>query len=70
MWHIQQKKIIEQNQYENIDYNLLIRACLLHDVGRTAKDICLMDKVTSVLLGKFLPQKVNNGLIGLKAKIK
>lgn len=51
------KKIIEQNQYENIDYNLLIRACLLHDVGRTAKDICLMDKVTSVLLGKFLPQK-------------
>lgn len=35
----------------------MIRACLLHDVGRTAKDICLMDKVTSVLLGKFLPQK-------------
>lgn len=51
------QKIIEQNQYENIDCNLLIRACLLHDVGRTAKDICLMDKVTSVLLGKFLPQK-------------
>ena len=51
------QKIIEQKQYENVDYNLLIRACLLHDVGRTAKDICLMDKVTSVLLGKFLPQK-------------
>lgn len=51
------QKIIEQKQYENIDYNLLIRACLLHDIGRTAKDICLMDKVTSVLLGKFLPQK-------------
>ena len=49
------QKIIEQKQYENVDYNLLIRACLLHDVGRTA--ICLMDKVTSVLLGKFLPQK-------------
>lgn len=51
------QKIIEQKQYENVDYNLLIRACLLHDVGRTAKDICLMDKVISVLLGKFLPQK-------------
>ena len=51
------QKIIEQKQYENVDCNLLIRACLLHDVGRTAKDICLMDKVTSVLLGKFLPQK-------------
>ena len=51
------KKIIEQNQYENIDYNLLIRACLLHDVGRTAKDICLMDKVTSVLLGKIFTTK-------------
>lgn len=51
------QKIIEQNQYKNIDYNLLMRVCLLHDVGRTAKDICLLDKVTSVLLGKFLPQK-------------
>lgn len=51
------QKIIEQKQYENIDCNLLIRACLFHDIGRTAKDICLMDKVTSVLLGKFLPQK-------------
>ena len=51
------QKIIEQNQYENIDCNLLIRACLLHDIGRTAKDICLMDKVTSVLLGKFFTTK-------------
>lgn len=42
-------------QYKYVDINLLERACLLHDVGRTAKDICLMDKVIAVLLHKFLP---------------
>lgn len=51
------QRIKKQEQYKNIDDDLLIRACLLHDVGRTAEDICLMDKVINVLLGKFLPQK-------------
>lgn len=51
------QEIVKKNKYENIDYNLLIRACLLHDVGRTAKDICLMDKVISVLLGKIFTTK-------------
>lgn len=51
------QKIRKQEQYKNVDDNLLMKACLLHDVGRTAEDICLMDKVINVLLGKFAPQK-------------
>ena len=42
-------------QYSNVNIDLLEKACLLHDVGRTAKDICLMDKVLAVLLNKFMP---------------
>lgn len=41
--------------YADVDINLLERACLLHDVGRTAQDICLMDKVFAVLIHKFMP---------------
>lgn len=51
------QKIIKTEHILDIDERLLIKACLLHDVGRTAQDICLFDKIMNVLLGKFLPQK-------------
>lgn len=50
-------EIINKECILDINKNLLIRACLLHDVGRTAQDICLFDKIINVLLAKFLPQK-------------
>ena len=39
----------------NIDKNLLIKSCLLHDIGRNAEDFCLLDKVINVLMAYFLP---------------
>ena len=41
--------------YADVNIDLLEKACLLHDVGRTAKDICLMDKVFAVLIHKLAP---------------
>ena len=38
-----------------VDENLLLKACLLHDIGCTAKDICLLDKIGAVLIDKFSP---------------
>lgn len=40
----------------HVDEKLLLKACLLHDVGRTKRDICLLDKVFAVLLDKYLPK--------------
>lgn len=38
----------------SVNKRLLIKSCLLHDTGRTAKDISLWDKVFAVLLDKYL----------------
>lgn len=46
-----------QEQEVKVDEFLLMRACLLHDVGRNAKDICLADKVINVLVSKLLPKQ-------------
>ena len=51
------QKIIKTEHILDIDKTLLIKACLLHDIGRKAQDVCLFDKVINVLLAKFLPQK-------------
>lgn len=47
---------LTQKDSANINEKLLMKACLLHDVGRTAKDIFLFDKVFAVLLDKYLPK--------------
>lgn len=39
-----------------VNKRLLLRACLLHDAGRTAEDIFLLDKVFAVLLDKYMPR--------------
>lgn len=51
-------------QYSRIDIDLLIRAALLHDVGRTAHNICIFDKVIFVLLNKIS----KNGLLYIARK--
>ncbi|HJG06866.1 MAG TPA: HD domain-containing protein, partial [Megamonas hypermegale] len=48
------KKLMQRN-HSNVNERLLLKACLLHDVGRTANDIFLLDKVFAVLLDKYLP---------------
>ena len=48
------KKLMQRN-HSNVNERLLLRACLLHDVGRTANDIFLLDKIFAVLLDKYLP---------------
>lgn len=54
-------KLIQKEQsIKNIDEFLLIKACLLHDIARTKKDICLGDKVINVLITKFASQKSKN----------
>ena len=51
------KKIVQKNSIKSIDEFLLMKACLLHDVGRKAEYICLADKVINVLISKFLPKQ-------------
>lgn len=47
---------LAQKDSANINEKLLMKACLLHDAGRTAEDIFLFDKVFAVLLDKYLPK--------------
>lgn len=47
---------LAQKNSANINEKLLMKVCLLHDVGRTAEDIFLFDKVFAVLLDKYLPK--------------
>lgn len=58
--------IIKEQKIEDIDEDLLFKACLLHDIARTKQDICLGDKVVNVLISKIAPKKVKYGLNKLK----
>lgn len=53
---------------EKLDKNLLLRAALLHDIGRSADLICLGDKILFVLLealpAAFLKAAAKNGGYG------
>lgn len=49
--------IIKEQKIEDIDEDLLFKACLLHDIARTKQDICLGDKVVNVLISKIAPKK-------------
>ncbi len=40
-------------QYSRVNMDLLVRAALLHDIGRTSHDICIFDKVIFVLLNSI-----------------
>ena len=48
---------IQRAEHLPLDKELLIRACLLHDIARTKEDICLWDKVANVLLAHFAPHQ-------------
>ena len=48
---------IQRAEQLPLDEELLIRACLLHDIARTKADICIWDKVANVLLAHFAPQQ-------------
>lgn len=62
-------------QDKNCDEELLIKAALLHDIGRDAKYILLLDKVFFVLvqavsprLCRYLAKKDGEGIIGSRRK--
>lgn len=48
---------IQRAEQLPLDEELLIRACLLHDIARTSEAICLWDKVANVLLAHFAPRQ-------------
>lgn len=43
-----------------VDKNLLLKAALLHDIGKTRGSMKLWHKVACVVLGKFKPQKAKS----------
>ncbi|TCS80467.1 HDIG domain-containing metalloprotein [Pectinatus cerevisiiphilus] len=58
-------------QHIEVDRQLLIRAALLHDIGRSAAGVCLIDKILFVLLSSlsgrmtvYIAQNGRGGIIG------
>lgn len=45
-----------KNKDLTLNKSLLIKVCLLHDIGRNAEHFCIWDKVINVLLNRFLPK--------------
>ena len=58
------------SEYSTVDKALLLRAALLHDVGRVQGDMDIMGKVLAVLVKHYFPQKAQqlakkqNGWLG------